>query len=188
MKNLHAFTYDDRTAIDEYLTAQRARQAENQRICDAAEQLGNNLGVAVCRNSKQSSPGRIVGLMAAPHTCPPPGWVRRQDNILVPAERPDGEQARAWLAHNQFSDAANTVAVLARHGLPPSADRWDGSLLIGMVTPEVFVHEGRLWAGYNGARPDDCRWSPCVLSRYFAAHEKMTKDLVTDLLRRRGVL
>lgn len=80
-----------------------------------------------------------------------------------------GEQARKWLADHQPPDLR---AVLAAHGLPRTSRLTrDGGYLIS--TPQVFLHEGTVWALYKGTPDGQCSWQPRKLSEFYAALEAL---------------
>jgi hypothetical protein len=170
-----AYSTDNPEAVAAFRAACAERNEFGPRVKAAAEQLGKNNGALFF--SGVFGPRTCAGLAPADPADPPEGWVySKTKDLLVPRRGKAGDVARAWL--DEHKSPVDPLNVLSDHGLPRNDDLGadsQGRMRVGV--PEVFHHDGVLWAHYRGGphglfgSPKECSWTPRKLSEYFAARE-----------------
>lgn len=120
------------------------------------------------------SSDELVALEADGSGDVPDGW-RIVRGRLEPRRGKPGDDARKWLAAHQPPDVRHT---LVDFGLPRHASIPAEGGRFRLVAPDLFEHDGTLWACYDGEPGhgvlDDgksCTWTPRPLSEFYAAQE-----------------
>lgn len=173
-EDLHAYSTSDSSALKAYRYATEASRTYGKRIRRDVEALGAGPHVYVNRGMF-GSPDKLVALEQDGDVVPE-GW-RVVRGRLEPRRGRPGEGARQWLADHQPVDVRH---VMQRYGLPraswvPRGDAFGWRI----ISPELFEHDGELWACYQGkpGRADSdfdreqCTWTPRKVSEYYAAKE-----------------
>jgi hypothetical protein len=176
----HAYSTDNPEIVAAFVAAVQARSAFAARIIADAEALGNNKGPL--RTAGVLGLDRTVGLAPDDPENPPAGWrYMKSLNRLEPVARGKaGEAARAWLAAHQPSPAEDGRAVLEGHGLPRTTGM-SAMFSSGTVsTPQIFEHDGTVWALYDRKPERECTWTPRKLSEFHAAREAFEADSPTE--------
>lgn len=164
------YSTDNPETVTAYLDACRAERDALNAAVEAARTLGGNNGVFV--STGPFGDRRIVGLAPDPDNPPPAGWTKLQRNTyLTPGRGKAGERAENWLADLQ--PPTGPRAVMDGHGLPRYAKSSHESASFAIRTPEIFEHDGTVWALYRGHVEGECTWTPRRLSEYHAAKEAM---------------
>lgn len=172
----HAYSTDNAETVDAYCRAVGQRNAFGAWMRDELDALGVGPRVFVSSSGFSGDKQRVTALEQSGDRIPE-GWRVVRGN-LEPRRGKPGEAARQWLADHQPTDVRH---VMEGHGLPRSC--WipatSGSFSFRIVSPELFEHDGVLWALYD-AEPgvsdsgfDDkpCTWTPRKLSEFYAARE-----------------
>lgn len=166
----HAYSTDNPDTVAAFTAAVKARSAFAARIIAAAETLGNNKGPL--RGGGVMTGYLTVGLAPDDPENPPAGWryLKSRDR-LEPARGKAGDAARAWLNEHQPPADADGRTVMEAHGLPRTTGL-GATFSTGMVsTPQIFEHDGSVWALYDRKPEKECTWTPRKLSEYHAARE-----------------
>lgn len=176
MAEQHAYSTDKPEVVEAYRRAVEKRNAFGKWMRAELDTLGAGPRVFV-RSSGMSGDKQQVTAIEQSGDYVPEGWRMVRGN-LEPRRGKPGEVARRWLADHQPVDVRHVMEV---YGLPRSC--WipatTGSFSFRIVTPELFEHDGTLWACYD-AEPgssdsgfDDrpCTWTPRKLSEFYAARE-----------------
>ena len=169
----HAYSTDNPAAVAAYRQAKESDIAFSGRLRADVEALG--AGPRVYLRSGFGGPKEITALeQKGDHI--PEGWRVVRGN-LEPRRGKPGEAARQWLADHQPGDVRH---VLTGHGLPRSVCVPNpGGSSYRVVAPEIFEHDGVLWALYEAEPGTDelgfdrtpCTWAPRKLSEFHAAFE-----------------
>ena len=173
-----AYSTDNPDTIAAWHAAFAARDAFTVRLNAGREAIGRNTGAMTTPN-RMSGGFYIVGLAADDPDNPPPGWrYSSSKQHLVPRRGNAGAVARRWLEEHQPPEDSNGRQVMAQHGLPIH-DLVDGHDLGRISMPAIFLHDGVLWAHYDGKpgqwlagnQQPQCTWTERKLSEYYAARE-----------------
>ncbi len=176
MSTEHAYSTDNPEIVDAYRRAVEKHNAFGQWMRTELDALGAGPRVLV-RSSHFSGDKQELTAIEQSGDHIPEGWRKVRGN-LEPRRGKPGEAARQWLADHQPVDVRH---VMEGHGLPRSC--WipasPGSFSFRLVSPELFEHDGTLWACYEGEPGtsdsgfDDkpCTWTPRKLSEFHAARE-----------------
>lgn len=167
-ENLRAFVTRDPVIVAAYRDMRARWEAQQDKIGDAIDALGNNTGALAVRDDSTGA-HRIVGLRPADRANPPAGWMYDAfTKMHVPAD----PAAHAWLAEHQPVDPYTTMA---EHGLPPMSWTYQRSGGYTGHVPGMFDHDDAVWAivegTYRGPFGESytCTWEPVDVDRYFEA-------------------
>jgi hypothetical protein len=176
MADQYAYSTDDPETVAAYRQALADRNATGKRIRDDVLALGAGPRVMARGGSFPGDRQKVVGIeQQGDHV--PDGWRVVRGN-LEPRRGKPGDAARKWLEDHQPVDVRH---VMEAHGLPRAC--WipsrKGDFSYRIVKPELFEHEGTLWACYesepgksgSGFDDDACTWTPRKLSEFHAARE-----------------
>jgi len=175
MSTEHAYSTSNPAIVAAYREAVQRNTEYGPRMRADVEALGAGPRIYM-RNGSFDEPNRITALEQKDGHIPD-GW-RFVRGHLEPRRGKPGEQARQWLADRQPADARHA---LTSHGLPRAV--WvpasNGSFSYRIVSPDLFEHDGTLWACYeiepgtsgSGFDEERCTWTPRKLSEFHAARE-----------------
>jgi hypothetical protein len=170
----HAYSTDNPTAVEIYATIQAEQETWRERVKAALEELGAGPRIYI-RHGMFGDPNTITAIEPkGDHV--PDGWrILQRDGLLHPRRGKPGDPARRWLAEHQPKDVRHALSM---HGLPRNV--WvprGGDFGYRVVAPEIFEHDGVLWARYEAepgkddGRSEPCTWTPRKLSEFHAAFE-----------------
>jgi hypothetical protein len=176
MADLFAYSTDNPATVTAYLQAVADRNAMGKSIHDDVLALGAGRRVMMRGGSFAGDRQKIVAIeQQGDHV--PDGWRVVRGN-LEPRRGKPGDIARRWLEDHQPIDVRH---VMEGHGLPRAVwvPRSDGSFSYRIVKPELFDHDGTLWACYEGEPgksdsgfdTEPCTWEARKLSEFYAAKE-----------------
>lgn len=171
-----AYSTDNPEHVTAYRNVLAARNDWSTRVKDGVAALGAGPNIWISNGFYKCE---ITGIQAkwlpddqGYHI--PDGWRVNKDGILKPRRGKPGESARQWLAGHVMPD---TRAAMAEHGLPREVWALGGSGGYRICGPELFEHDGVLWAKYPLAPSEcdfnkqECTWTPRRLSELYAAKE-----------------
>lgn len=176
LTDMHAYSTDAPEVVQAYRQAVEKRNEFGKWMRTELDALGAGPRVFV-RSSGMSGDKQQVTAIEQSGDHIPDGWRIVRGN-LEPRRGKPGEAARRWLAGHQPVDVRH---VMEQHGLPRSC--WvpatRESFSFRVVTPELFEHDGALWACYDtepgtsdsGFDDKPCTWTPRRLSEFHAAKE-----------------
>lgn len=172
----HAYSTDNPDVVAAYRIAVEQRNTFGKRIAAAVEALGAGPRVHVRGGAMSGDSQRVVGLeQKGDHI--PDGWrFLKSSGTLEPRRGKPGDPARQWLADHQPVDVRT---VMEAEGLPRSVWIPTEGFSYRIVLPELFEHDGTLWAMYEaepgtsdtGFDSEPCTWTPRKLSEFHAARE-----------------
>jgi hypothetical protein len=172
----HAFSTDNPETVAAYRQAIADRKAYEERVSSELEAMGAGPHVYLY-NPAFAGPEKLVAIGQKGDFIPD-GWQLVRRRRLEPCRGQPGEPARRWLAEHQPPDV---LCVLEKHGLPRASRIPGGMLGWRAAQPELFEHDGTLWACYmtepgasgRGFDRNRCTWTPRKLSEFYAAYEAM---------------
>lgn len=179
------YTYrtDGPAALAAYRTAVAARAVFTAQLHVDAAAIGGNNG-ARCGVRGFGGPEYIPGLEPDGSGTIPAGWRIVRDRLEPALRGPGSAAARRWLKEHQPTPGLDRRYVLKGHGLAYQSRVSVGGDGYKSYLPDLFEHDGQLWACYRGepdgdfpGEPARLTWPACTLAEFHTAQAAAEQDL-----------